>query len=152
MKSTEELVEGFRQRGLKVTPQRERIFRSLHGNSGHPTADEVYAEVIADMPTISLRTVYQTLNDLVDMGEINELRVSAGPARFDPNVDVHHHLYCTSCGTVLDVYPDTSSLRTPTEHPGFRIEATEVVFRGICETCSRSETAQSPQLEGIINA
>jgi Fe2+ or Zn2+ uptake regulation protein len=139
MKSTDELVEAFRQKGLKVTPQRQRIFRCLHGNDGHPTAEEVYADVVADMPTISLRTVYQTLNDLVSMGEISELRVDAGPARFDPNGAVHHHLHCSRCGVVTDVYADTSSLQEPLNTQGFRIESTEVVFRGICERCARSD-------------
>ncbi|HEY5154597.1 MAG TPA: transcriptional repressor, partial [Acidimicrobiales bacterium] len=64
MKSPAELTHAFRAQGLKVTPQRQRIFTVLYDNPEHPTAEAVYASVSADMPTISLRTVYQTLNDL----------------------------------------------------------------------------------------
>jgi len=64
------LTELFRARGLKVTPQRQAIFRVLHGETTHPTADAVYDAVSESMPTISLRTVYQTLNDLTAMGEV----------------------------------------------------------------------------------
>jgi hypothetical protein len=49
----------FRARGLKVTPQRQSIFRVLHGSTVHPTAEAVYEAVSIDMPTISLRAVYR---------------------------------------------------------------------------------------------
>ena len=58
------------------------------------------------MPTISLRTVYQTLNDLAAMGELRQLDLGTGSARFDPNLDAHHHLVCERCGKVVDVYAD----------------------------------------------
>jgi Fur family peroxide stress response transcriptional regulator len=57
VKSVEELTEQFRARGLKVTPQRQTIFRALGGSTVHPTAESVYAAVSAELPTISLRTV-----------------------------------------------------------------------------------------------
>ncbi len=60
------------------------------------------------MPTISLRTVYQTLNDLAAMGELVQLELGTGSARFDPNLDAHHHLVCDRCGKVLDVDVDAS--------------------------------------------
>ena len=136
MKTPAELTALFRARGLKVTPQRQAIFRVLHGEEHHPTAEAVYATVSAEMPTISLRTVYQTLHDLSEMGEILELDLGTGSARFDPNVDAHHHLVCERCGSVRDVYVDADSLRVaPREQHGFDITATEVVFRGRCPAC-----------------
>ncbi len=64
MKSPDELTEAFRDRGLRVTPQRQAIFRVLHGSDRHPTAEWVFDAVRRDLPTISLKTVYQALNDL----------------------------------------------------------------------------------------
>jgi Fe2+ or Zn2+ uptake regulation protein len=92
------------------------------------------------MPTISLRTVYQTLNDLTAMGEVQSLDLGTGSARFDPNIDAHHHLVCDECGRVVDVYADASAVRVsgPQRH-GFTISSTEVVFRGTCPTCKRKE-------------
>ena len=88
------------------------------------------------MPTMSLKTVYQTLNDLAEMGEIHQLDLGTGSSRFDPNVDVHHHLVCTDCGKVRDLYADYSSVQVPAESSqGFAVEAAEVVFRGVCEDC-----------------
>jgi len=144
VKTPAELTELFHERGLKVTPQRQAIFRVLHGAESHPTAESVYAVVAAEMPTISLRTVYQTLNDLAAMGEVQQLDLGTGSARFDPNLDTHHHLVCDDCGTVIDVYADASGVRvSPKQRHGFDISSTEVIFRGTCPTC-RSADSRTP--------
>ena len=137
MKSPAELTEVFRAQGLKVTPQRQCIFAALHDNPEHPTAEAVYATVSAEMPTISLRTVYQTLNDLAAMGELVQLELGTGSARFDPNLDGHHHLVCDHCGKVLDVEADLAEPDLPEDRrQGFVIDATQVVFRGTCPECA----------------
>jgi Fe2+ or Zn2+ uptake regulation protein len=136
-----ELTEAFRRRGLKITPQRQCIFRILHDTGVHPTAEAVYAVAAAEMPSISLRTVYQTLNDLAAMGEIQTLDVGTGSTRFDPNISDHHHLVCDRCGTVRDVELDTSALRLPAGVlDGFGVGRVDVVFRGRCAAC-RSATS-----------
>lgn len=138
------MVELFRRRGLKVTPQRECIFEVLWGSDHHPTAESVYAEARTRMPTMSLRTVYQTLNDLASMGELSQLDLGTGSTRFDPNTDVHHHLVCTSCGRVRDLYADFGAISVPPEDAqGFAVGATEVVFRGMCEECQNPGRATS---------
>jgi Fe2+ or Zn2+ uptake regulation protein len=135
------MIELFRRRGLKVTPQRELIFELLWGAGHHPTADALYSEARTRMPTMSLRTVYQTLNDLAVMGELNPLDVGTGATRFDPNTDVHHHLVCTRCGKVRDLYADYSAIRVPSEAgEGFEVGAAEVVFRGLCQECQIPQT------------
>jgi Fe2+ or Zn2+ uptake regulation protein len=136
VKTPAELTELFRARGLKVTPQRQAIFHVLHGEATHPTAESVYDAVSASMPTISLRTVYQTLNDLAAMGEVLALDLGTGSARFDHTLDAHHHLVCDHCGRVVDVYADASAVRVPgAQRHGFAINSTEVVFRGTCPAC-----------------
>jgi Fe2+ or Zn2+ uptake regulation protein len=135
VRSPAELTAAFRQRGLKITPQRQAIFRALHHNELHPSAEAVYADVVETMPAISLRTVYQTLNDLADMGELQALDLGTGAVRFDPNTDDHHHLVCDTCGAVLDVACDVSGLVAPGAS-GFRVERTQVVFRGRCGGCT----------------
>lgn len=137
MKTPAELTELFRARGLKITPQRVCIFRALYGDDTHPTAESVYARVLEEMPTISLRTVYQTLNDLAAMGEITQVDVGTGSARFDPNLTPHHHLVCEDCGTVRDVYGTFDGVKVPRgKLGGFRVSRTEIVFRGLCPDCA----------------
>lgn len=136
VKSPDELTQIFRARGLKMTPQRQSIFRALHGSGVHPTAEAVYAAVSVEMPTISLRTVYQTLNDLAAMGEIQAIDLGTGSLRFDPNVDPHHHLVCDECGRVRDVEADFPGVTLPAEDAaGFEVTTTEIVFRGRCHDC-----------------
>jgi len=149
VKSPDELTELFRAQGLKVTPQRQCIFRALHLSDEHPTAESVYATVSSEMPTISLRTVYQTLHDLADMGQLAQLELGTGSARFDPNLDAHHHLVCDRCNKVLDVYADVSGVTIPAaRRQGFSIAATQVVFRGMCAECRQATGATRPETAG----
>ncbi len=141
MKSPTELTELFREQGLKVTPQRQCIFRALDGNLQHPSAEAIYDRVTAEMPTVSLRTVYQTLNDLAAMGEISQIDLGTGSARFDPNLDDHQHLVCDGCGTVIDVPGDFADVRVPRGHThGFAVSRTDIVFRGLCPDCRVAAT------------
>ena len=127
----------FRSRGLKVTPQRQVIFRVLSSSTHHPTAESVYAAVRSELPTISLRTVYQTLNDLSATGELSALDVGTGSTRFDPNLEAHHHLVCGTCGAIEDLHYDFPGVVLPAPATnGFEIDATEIVFRGRCASCA----------------
>jgi Fe2+ or Zn2+ uptake regulation protein len=97
----------------------------------------VYAEASGEMPTISLRTVYQTLNDLAAMGELAQLELGTGSSRFDPTLEPHHHLVCVDCGKVADLHADFSDVVVPEgAEQGFTLAATEIVFRGRCQSCS----------------
>jgi Fe2+ or Zn2+ uptake regulation protein len=146
VKSVDVLTEQFRARGLKVTPQRQSIFRALSTSTVHPTAEAVYAAVSAEMPTISLRTVYQTLNDLAAMGELSTLDVGTGSTRFDPNLEPHHHLVCDGCGRIEDLHIQLPGLTPPTagDAGGFQVTATEIVFRGRCAACAPSAGPSIP--------
>ncbi len=136
MKSPSELTEAFRATGLKVTPQRQLLFRLMHGNTMHPTAEALYSEASAQMPGISLRTVYQTLTDLASMGELRLIDVGAGAVRFDPNVDEHHHVICQGCGNVRDVYVAGSQALHIEGLDGFSVESTSILFHGSCASCA----------------
>ena len=84
MKTSEQLTTLFRERGLRVTPQRQVIFRLLHGNDAHPTVESLYDRAAAEMPTMSLKTVYQTVHDLEALGEVDILDLGTGSVRVDP--------------------------------------------------------------------
>lgn len=131
----EALAQAFRQQGLKVTPQRQLLFRLLHGNQSHPSAEALYEVASQQMPGISLRTVYQTLTDLAAMGEVQVLTLGPGPQRFDPNTSGHHHARCEVCGALRDVYVDEVPAMAVRGLDGFRTEHTHIVFSGRCDTC-----------------
>lgn len=136
MRRPAELADTFRSTGRKVTPQRERIFRILHDNPTHPTAESVHAAVVADMPSVSLRTVYSTLHELAELGELRQLALGTGSTRFDPNVADHHHLVCDRCGSIQDLDADFPGVGLDADNPfGFEVESTQIVFRGRCLGC-----------------
>jgi Fe2+ or Zn2+ uptake regulation protein len=136
MRSPAELTSAFRAQGLKITPQRQLLFRLLHDDDGHPTAESLYASASGHMPGISLRTVYQTLNDLVAMGELQAVDLGAGATRFDPNLDEHHHVVCRSCAKVADVVVEGVGQLEIAGLEGFEIETSDIVFRGLCQECA----------------
>ena len=138
MKTVVELTELFRAEGLRVTPQRQAIFRLLEGNDQHPTVEALHEAARVEMPTISLKTVYQTVNDLADMGQVGLLDLGTGSARVDPNVEhSHHHLICAECGAVRDVTLDARPPVVPARfRRGFQVSAVEVNFRGVCDACT----------------
>lgn len=139
-----ELNGMFRARGLKVTPQRQLLFTLLHDNATHPTVEALFATASKLMPGISLRTVYQTLNDLAAMGELQVLQSAGGSTRFDPNVTDHHHAQCDGCGELHDVYVDDLHRLQIRNLDGFQADRARIVFGGLCAVCQSKSTKQSP--------
>ncbi len=132
------LLDRLRDRGWRLTPQRRAVASVLDGEHVHLTAEQVLAGARRIVPELSQATVYNTLNEMVAMGEVNEVRVRGVASQYDPNVADHHHLVCRSCGMVLDVHPDglDSLLLAPSEGHGFSLDQVEVTFRGICSSCA----------------
>ena len=142
MFTVEEVCKKVRERAtidgnpMKVTPQRRLIFKALEGNNQHPTAENIHNQVRAVFPDISLATVYKTLRELVEMGEILEIKHEGESSRFDPRTDDHSHLVCEDCGRLEDVsqtFPHLSI--SDADRHGFAISRNFVVFYGHCPDC-----------------
>ena len=145
MQSPTALAAAYRSQGRKLTPQRQLLFQLMHGNDRHPTAESLFAEASTQMPGISLRTVYQTLNELAEMGELQFIEIGGGATRFDPNLDDHHHVVCTDCGQIRDVHVKGTAALRPLDLEDFTISEVGVVFQGVCSSCekSRAKTGRS---------
>lgn len=149
MRTESELLTRFREEGLRVTPQRQCLFRLLTGNDRHPTVDALYESARAEMPTISLKTVYQTVNDLAAMGEVMLLDLGTGSLRVDPNVDdAHDHVVCSRCGMVRDIPAGAPAPALPARYRRrFSVESVEVVYRGLCGDCVSTKRRTERQTE-----
>jgi Fe2+ or Zn2+ uptake regulation protein len=127
----------LRARGMRVTPQRLAVHSALHGIGRHSTAEEVLERVHGTVPGVSLPTVYAALELLADLDLA--ARVQAGRAvRYDPRIEPHHHLVCTSCGAVADLDADVE-LGPALERAralGARASGAEVIVRGLCAACA----------------
>ena len=130
-----------RKRGLPITPQRRIILEESLELDNHPNADQVYGRVVHRLPGISRTTVYRTLETLVALGLIAKTCHSGRSVRFDRRTEVHHHLVCMRCESILDISdPGLDSLRLPdTSDFGFDVVDHRVQIRGVCRRCREKE-------------
>lgn len=128
-------------RGLPVTVQRRMVYEALAKTTSHPTADGIYEMVSPRLPGISRTTVYRVLDALARARLIQKIPHPSSAARFDGNVERHHHLVCRICGELLDVHDvEVGDLPRPKRKPsGFRIEDFSIVYTGVCATCRHGE-------------
>lgn len=131
------LREALESNGQRFTEQRAAVFRYLRGTDTHPTADDVFTAVRADLPDISLATVYKSLETLVGCGLAVKLTYGDGSARYDGRTDPHHHARCLHCGSVSDVPGrfDPRALGTIGGVDGFSVEGYRLELLGTCATC-----------------
>lgn len=123
---------------MRVTNQRKVILEELQGVKTHPTADELYSLVRKRLPRISLGTVYRNLEVLSGLGLVRKLENAAGQKRFDGDMSHHHHIRCSDCGTVGDIFnaPPLSGADQGLE-TDFQVTGFEIEFTGICPQCQK---------------
>ncbi len=139
----ETLSERLIGRGWRMTSQRRviaRVFDVVGAQHIHLTADDVHERAAAALPEISRATVYNTLGEMVDAGELLAVHVGDRVTRYDPNVhEQHHHLLCAVCSSIFDVHaavlPVADAADVQAVAPGFVIESADVIFRGRCAGC-----------------
>jgi Fur family peroxide stress response transcriptional regulator len=97
------LREALEASGQRFTDQRAAVYRFLAKTDTHPTADEVLLAVRGELPSISLATVYKSLETLVGCGLAIKLTYTDASSRYDGRTDPHHHARCLACGRVTDL-------------------------------------------------
>ncbi|QAA34105.1 Fur family transcriptional regulator [Clostridium manihotivorum] len=127
----------FREKKLKLTPQRIAVYKYLKGTKEHPSAEVIYKALQTDYPTMSLATVYKALKTLVEVGLVQEINVGEGNFRYDAFSTPHPHIQCVNCGRVDDLDQlDLSGLNKEAEnHSKYKILSNKVYFYGICQEC-----------------
>ena len=120
--------------GLRLTPQRKEVYEVLLQQRDHPTAEEVFIRAKADMPDISMATVYNCLTALVKCGLVRQVSLERGAARFCPNMREHCHFYCDRCEQVFDI--DFSAEAAVSLPRGFRGERYDMAIHGVCPGCA----------------
>ena len=126
-----------REKGLRLTPQRQEIFKELARAIDHPTAETLHQRLILRMPNLSIDTVYRTLGTFANLGLINKVETSESQAHFEVSQVQHHHLICRKCKDIIDFqwqYIDAAALPEEVFSWG-RIERKSIVAYGICHKC-----------------
>lgn len=141
-----ELSKALQQAGMRLTQQRLAICSLLAETEEHPTAQMIYEQLRPEFPTLSLATVYNTLDVLIDLGLVNSLGSAGDEAiHYDADTTPHVNLACTSCHRVIDL---------PSQHvhaledevasqSGYKIVGSRVLYYGLCPECQARLSNQS---------
>ncbi|MDQ5840637.1 MAG: transcriptional repressor [Chloroflexota bacterium] len=144
-----DLGESLRARGMRLTPQRERIIEAVRA-LGHATPDGLAAAVGRDGgPALSLSTIYRNLEALEGVGVVSHTHLDhRSPTYHLADHADHVHLVCLSCGAVIE---STVAAADPfvgnllTRH-GFVADVRHMAIHGWCAACSAQATsAQAAQ-------
>jgi Fur family peroxide stress response transcriptional regulator len=133
-----DLLDRCRAAGMNVTPQRLAVYRALLAAEDHPSPEALYRRIRPAMPSLSLATIYKALDALARLGVVREVSAISERKRYDANTDRHHHLICTRCKRVTDVYDDAlDAVAPPRRLQGFVPHAVSVQVTGLCAACAR---------------
>ena len=131
----------LKERGLRMTPQRQLILDAVAALRGHISADQVYQQVIRQFPDVNVTTVYRTLEVLEELGLMRHTHFHDGVAQYQRTDEApHHHLVCTVCDgdTELDLEilePLAEELR---RRYGFKSDLAHTAIVGVCRACQTS--------------
>ncbi len=148
MENTDNKMQCFedlcRKSGLKLTPQRQTVYKALINTHQHPTAEEIYREVKKDIPNISLDTVNRTLLTFAHIGVAFVVEGTGQPRRFDGDLENHQHFLCVRCGKIVDFKSDAyDNIVLPEEfESGYEILRKTVYLEGICPCCVNSSESK----------
>jgi Fur family peroxide stress response transcriptional regulator len=128
----EALAQKLADSGLRNTPQREVVYGILLKKRDHPTADEVFARVKSELPTISLATVYNCLETLVQCNLVRAVNFERESTRYCPNLRPHAHFHDDQSGSThdIDLPADLLERVKAILPPGYDASSVEISFRG----------------------
>jgi Fur family peroxide stress response transcriptional regulator len=132
------ITQKLRDNGYKITPQRLAIAKILAKSEGHPSVENIHAQIKKDFPTMSLATVYKNILLIKSLGEVLELGFPDGSNRYDGNKPYPHpHVICIKCKKIVDL--DLDSLdemkKEVALETDFKILNHRLDFFGICSNC-----------------
>lgn len=132
------LAQKLADSGLRSTPQRELVYDVLLKKRDHPTADEVFARVKPELPGISLATVYNCLETLVQCDLVRAVNFERGPTRYCPNLRPHAHFHDEGTGKTHDIdLPAELLAKVSAVLPrGYDAKSVEIIFRGKAKASS----------------
>ena len=133
----ENITSIFREKKLKLTPQRLAVYKYLMSTNEHPSEEIIYKALQPEYPTMSLATVYKALKTLVEVKLVQEINVGEGNFRYDANSHEHAHIQCINCSKVTDLenISFTTLNRTAEECSEYKVLSNRIFFYGLCKDC-----------------
>lgn len=146
MTNAQRLMDTLKEAGMRLTHQRRVICDYLAKTDAHPTAATIYEALKPGLPSLSLMTVYNTLNTLAELGAIQVIgQAGDDTVHYDSDTEPHINLICIDCQKIED-YPSPyiRNLEQAIDAgSGFRIQGARVVFYGLCPECQVKRQTKS---------
>lgn len=135
-----DIAEVLRNNGYKVTPQRLAVYEAIDHNMTHPNAVAIYKKLQPKYPSMSLATVYKTMEIFAKIGVVQVLQCEEDAHRYDYNTSPHAHIRCVRCNRVMDVNVDQKTLAAnAADQTGFKVDSVNISFTGLCKDCQKQE-------------
>ncbi len=138
MTTTDTLTQSLKMAGMRITPQRIAICKLLSETEAHPTATMIFDEIREQYPSLSLATVYNTLDTLVGLGVITTLGPAGdGRVHFDADTSPHINLACIICHKIIDMPSDVvAQLQDEVSRTsGYVLRGARILYYGLCPEC-----------------
>ena len=139
------IIKKLKERKLKLTPQRLAVIDALMENTLlHPGASLIYREARKKAKSLSLSTVYATLDELSRHGIIKILEFDRMENRYEGNIAAHINLVCKGCQKIMDYkLPISIDLREVAKKAHFWISDTRLEYYGYCSECTEKFSTRS---------
>ena len=133
----ERIKNVLNKKSIKPTYQRLKILEYMDRNTkNHPTVEMIYEELLKDIPTISITTIYNTMNTFLEKGLVYGVTITGTEVRYDFNTNPHHHFLCKECGRIMDINVKCPfAERNKNSVCGHQIEEVHGYLKGICKDC-----------------
>jgi Fur family ferric uptake transcriptional regulator len=142
MSTNSSLIQQLRQKGFRITPQREMIIKAITESNQHMSAEQVYERVRQRTQAINLATIYRTLDLLVEQGLVCRNDLGGGRIKYATQQHgTHIHLVCRQCGCVIDaeyslIAPLADQFRARYD---FEADLQHISISGLCQDCQKGE-------------
>ena len=139
------LTTALQHAGMRITPQRVAICELLAASEEHPTAAMIFDELKPRFTSLSLATVYNTLDALVGLGVVNVLgHAGDDKVHYDADTEPHVNLACISCSKIIDIPSEhVSHLDAEiTSASGYKLLGARVLYYGLCPSCQKNQTTR----------
>ncbi len=139
-RTTADVIEVLRRRGLRMTPQRRAIVAEIMRTQGHISPTALARTVQGEMPGVNASTIYRTLSLLEEVGVLAHAHLESGAEYHRAEEAGHVHLTCSNCGAEDDLSMDEAEalVRLIERHHGFRPDLTHFAISGRCAECAAS--------------
>ena len=130
----EELKTQLKNKNIRLSHQRLKVYEYICKNKNHPTVEDIYTHIHKEIPCLSKTTIYNTLNTLMEVNLVKVINIEDNESRYDIITEDHGHFKCESCGKIFDFEIDKNIFKS-NDLTDFNIKHKDIYFKGTCPSC-----------------